>query len=446
MNRVIGRGTPVNALLRAVIGAAVLFLLLPSCGKEQKQEQTVPTITFWHSFVATTVPALDDLLAEFRREHPGIQINAQYLPTGDGLIQKLVSAVQSGTTPDVAWVHSDFLDKLVEAGAIYPMREFTEGPQGLTAEALGDFFQPLLEACTVRDTLYALPMEATSLALFYNRDLLKESGLDPDRPPATWAELEAATRALTRDRDADGRTDVYGFFVPVFPASGELNIWMNLQWMPFLWQAGGAEMTSDRKRVLWNSTAGVQALTLWKTLYDAMDFRSFGIQHDIGFASGRLAMIMDGPWDLPRFRKLPMKQWAVAPLPAGPAGSATYIAGEQLVIFRQSKLPNEAWTFLRWVTEPRIQARFSKNSGYLPVRRSVLDMKEYQDFLKTDDAMRVFVDQMRVGRARTMVDRHWVEINRMLAEAIEKATLGKGDPKACLDEAVARANVKLEGK
>ena len=117
MNRVIGRGTPVNALLRAVIGAAVLFLLLPSCGKEQKGEQTVPTITFWHSFVATTVPALDDLLAEFRREHPGIQINAQYLPTGDGLIQKLVSAVQSGTTPDVAWVHSDFLDKLVEAGA-----------------------------------------------------------------------------------------------------------------------------------------------------------------------------------------------------------------------------------------------------------------------------------------------------------------------------------------
>jgi len=51
-----------------------------------------------------------------------------------------------------------------------------------------------------------------------------------------------------------------------------------------------------------------------------------------------------------------------------------------------------------------------------------------------------------VGRARTMVDRHWVEINRMLAEAIEKATLGKGDPKACLDEAVARANEKLEGE
>jgi multiple sugar transport system substrate-binding protein len=435
-----------NAAVRVCAVTAVTLLLLPSCGREQKQEQQVPTITFWHSFVATTVPALDDLLAEFRREHPGIQVNAQYIPTGDGLIQKLVSAVQSGTTPDIAWVHSDFLDKLVDADAIYPMREFTAGPRGLSADELGDFFPPLLEACTVRGTLFALPMEATSLALFYNRDLFQEAGLDPDSPPATWDELAVAVRKLTRDRDADGRTDVYGFFVPVFPASGELNIWMNLQWMPFLWQAGGTEMTPDRRRVLWNSGAGVKALTLWKTLYDEMDFRTFGIQHDIGFASGRLAMIMDGPWDLPRFRKLPSTRWAVAPLPAGPAGSATYIAGEQLVIFRQSKLPAEAWVFLRWVTEPRVQARFSKNSGYLPVRRSVLDMEEYREFLKTDGAMRVFVDQMSTGKARMMVDRHWVEINRMLAEAIERATLGRGDPQACLDEAVERANAKLEGK
>jgi multiple sugar transport system substrate-binding protein len=289
-------------------------------------------------------------------------------------------------------------------------------------------------------------MEATSLALFFNRSLFQEAGLDPNRPPATWEELAGATRRLTRDTDGDGRTDVYGFFVPVFPASGELNIWMNLQWMPFLWQAGGTEMGSDRRSVLWNSPAGVQALSLWKRMYEGMQFSAFGIQHDIGFAAGRLAMIMDGPWDLPRFRKLPSVQWAVAPLPAGPAGSATYIAGEQLVIFRQSKLPAEAWTFLRWVTEPRVQARFSMNSGYLPVRRSVLEMPEYQEFLKSDGAMRVFVDQMRVGRARMMVDRHWVEINRMLAEAIEKATLGKGDPKVCLDEAVARANAKLGGE
>jgi multiple sugar transport system substrate-binding protein len=446
MNSPIGTSRAVGCVAGGVIAAIAVVLLFPGCGREKKQEQAVPTITFWHSFVATTVPALDDLLAEFRREHPGIQVNAQYLPTGDGLIQKLVSAMQSGTTPDIAWVHSDFLDKLVEAGAIYPMREFTEGVQGLSPDEMNDFFAPLLEACTVRDTLFALPMEATSLALFYNRDLLEEAGLDPNRPPATWAELEAAARRLTRDRDSDGRTDVYGFFIPVFPSSGELNIWMNLQWMPFLWQAGGTEMTPDRKRVLWNSEPGAQALSLWKRLYDTMDFRTFGIQHDIGFASGRLAMIMDGPWDLPRFRKLPSTRWSVAPLPAGPAGSATYIAGEQLVIFRQSKLPREAWTFLRWVTEPRIQARFSKSSGYLPVRRSVLDMKEYQEFLKTDEPMRVFVDQMRVGRARMMVDRHWVEINRMLAEAIEKATLGRGDPKACLDEAVARANERLAGK
>ena len=166
---------------------------------------------------------------------------------------------------------------------------------------------------------------------------------------------------------SDGRTEQYGFFVPVFPASGPLNIWMTLQWTPFLWQAGGTEFDSTRNRALFNSEAGVQALTLWKMIYDQEDFSKVGIGHDMGFVSGKLAMIMDGPWDLPRFRQAKEIDWAVAPLPAGPGGRATYLAGEQLTIFRQSSHPAAAWTFVKWMLRPDVQARFSETSGYLPL-------------------------------------------------------------------------------
>ncbi len=423
-----------------LLASCLLLLCIPSCTGKKPQTQSATTLRFWHSFVASTVPAFNELVHRFEEEHPGITIDAQYVPTGDALIQKLIAAIESHTAPDIAWIHADFLDKLVEARAIYRMNEFMPETTGLADEDVSDIFPPLLQAARWRDTLYAMPMEATSLALLYNKRLFRQAGLDPERPPQTWDELRSYAKRLTVDVDGDGKIDQYGLYVPVFPASGELSIWMILQWTPFLWQAGGQEIDSAQTRVLFNSEAGVKALTLWKEIYDEEDFSTFAIAHDLGFASQRLAMIFDGPWNLPRYRMLKDFDWGVAPLPAGPAGRATYIAGEHLAIFRQSEHPKEAWKFVKWMIRPDVQEFFSMNSGYLPVRRSVLKMKEYQDFLARDPALRAYVAQMEVGRARRPIDVHRVEINRYLAEAIEKSLVGNIDPKIALDEAAEKAN------
>lgn len=436
----------VHCLRTSTFFLLVLALFAAGCGGKQERTDGRVEVTFWHSFVASTVPAFNELVRTFEEQHPGIAIKAQYVPTGDALIQKLVTAVQSRTAPDISWIHADFLDKLVEAQAIYPMEEFLHGPDSLSRSEIEDIFPPLLHGATWRGTLYAMPMEATSLALLYNRDLYRRAGLDPDHPPANWDELVAFARKLTIDQDGNGLPEQYGFFVPVFPASGDLNIWMILQWTPFLWQAGGSEISPDQTHVLFNSPAGVQALTLWRTLYQDLNFSTFGIAHDIGFASQRLAMVMDGPWNLPRYREMKNIDWAVAPLPAGPLRRATYVAGEHMAIFRQSAHPKEAWTFVKWMLNPEVQAMFSMKSGYLPVRRSTLDLPAYRDFLATDRALKAFVDQMAVGQGRASIDYHRIEINRYLAEAIEKATLGKQDPKAMLDEAAAKADALLRGR
>ncbi len=425
---------------------SVVFLLvfLAGCKTAEHSDTGTVNLRFWHSFVSTSIPSVDTLLQAFESENPGIRINAQYVPTGDGLIQKLVTAVQSRTAPDISWIHPDFLDKLVDAGALYGLEDFIHGNDSLPASEIEDIYAPLLEAGKIHGVIYSLPMEATSLALLYNKSLFRKAGLDPEHPPENWQELVDYTARLTRDLDGDGRTDQYGFFVPVFPASGELNIWMTLQWTPFLWQAGGSESNPAGTEAQFNSEAGVEALALWKRLYAMEDFSRFGIAHDIGFASGKLAMILDGPWNLPRYRAKRDLDWAVAPLPAGPKCHATYIAGEQLAIFRQSAHPREAWKFIRWILRADVQARFSISSGYLPVRRSALLIGEYRAFLGRDVALKSFVDQMGAGRGRRVIERHRVEFNRALAEAIEKATLGGMDPKQCLDEAARSVNEVLK--
>ncbi|HET6567322.1 MAG TPA: ABC transporter substrate-binding protein [Rhodothermales bacterium] len=422
----------------------LLFLMLSfGCSGRQGTSGDVVTLTFWHSFVATTQPALKELIRRFEAEHPNIRVDAQYIPTGDALIQKLVSSVRSHTAPDISWVHADFLGPLVQARAIYPMDTFIKGENGLTDAQLADLFPGFLEAAKWQDTLYAMPMEGTLLALFYNRDMFREAGLDPSRPPRTWDELRSFTQKLTVMRP--GGTDIrrVGFYVPAYPASGPLDLWMVLQWLPYLWQAGGVAIDTNQTRVLYNSPAGVQALSLWNDLYRATGSTMTSMSHDVAFVSKYAAMIMDGPWDLPRFRKMENLDWAVAPLPEGPAGRATYLAGEHLAIFRQSEHPDAAWTFIKWMIRPETQAFFSEQSGYLPVTRSTLSLPEYQQYLEHDPALRAFVEQIPMGRPRRHIDYFHVEINRHIAEAIEKTLVGDMDPQAALNESAAKSNQLL---
>lgn len=431
-----------KAFRRSLFTAILAAILV--CGCEGGDGDDVVTVRFWHSFVASTRPALDILIERFETEHPNIRVRAQYVPTGDGLIRKLVSSIQSGTAPDLSWVHADFLGKLVQADAIYPMSTFLEGEDGLSDDELADFFPAALEAATWRDTLYALPMEATLLSLVYNKDHFREAGLDPERPPATWEEMRDYTRRLTRDTDGNGRADRFGFYVPVFPASGALSVWMVLQWSPYIWSAGGYLINEDQTQVLYDSEAGVRALTLWKDLFVDMGSPGLSMTHDAHFAAGHVSMIMDGPWDLPMFKRLDDIDWAIAPLPAGPSEQVTYLAGEHLAVFKQTEHADAAWTFIKWVTQPEIQAFFSAESGYLPVRQSALDLPSYRAHLEDDWALRAFVEQLPLGRARRPIDLYHVEINRHIAEAIENALIGGVEPADALRASAAKSNALLQ--
>lgn len=422
----------------------ISFLIL-NCGGNSNNENEIK-ISFWHSFVPSTQPALNEMIDKFEKENPGLKINAQYVPTGDALVQKIISSIQSKTLPDIAWIHSDFIDKLVAGDAIYEMDHFINGDNGLTESEMNDFFPELLKSAKWKNKLYALPMEATVLALHYNKTIFKEADLDSNLPPQNWDELFDYAKKLTKDKNGDGKIDQYGFYIPVFPASGQLSIWMVLQWEPFVWQAGGQLINENQTEVLFNKEAGVQALSFWKKTFDMMDFSKFTLSHDMAFSSGTLAMVMDGPWNLPLYRKIKNFGWGITSLPEGPKSKATYLAGEHLAVFKQSEHPNEAWKFIKWFVQPENQALFSMKSGYLPVRKSTLELKMYKDFLNSDNNMKAFIDQLAIGRARSPIDNYRVEINQAIAEAVEKTILGNQDPQKVLNEAAIKANRLLKTK
>lgn len=414
-------------------------LLAGGCSVKKKGGDTI-VVTFWHSCVSSTVPALNELIDRYQKEHPGVEIKAQYVPTGDALVQKLITAVQSNTAPDISWIHSDFLQDLVQADAIYRIDDLLMGPDSVLRNELNDIFPALVRQAQWRGTLYSLPMEATGIGLLCNRELFRNAGLDPDRPPRTWEELKSYATKLTVDRNGDGKFDQEGFFVPVFPSSGPLGGWMVWQWYAFLFQAGGDVINEPQTEVLYNGDAGVKALTLWRDIYNDLRLNTFTIDYEVAFASKTLGMALDGPWNIPRWKEIKGLDWMVAPLPAGPAKRATVAGGEYLALFKQTRHRQEAWDFMKWIIRPEIQAMWSMKSGYLPIRHAVHDIPEYRKYLEDNPALKAYVDQLEVGQAPNPVDYESLKITRNIAEAIEQATLGKVDPKRALDESAAKSN------
>ncbi len=421
-----------------------LFIVINCGGDNKKNKNDTIEIVFWHSFISSTVPALNELVQKFEKENPGYRIKAQYIPSGDALIQKLITSIQSKTAPDISWLHSDFIEDLVEADAIYKMDEFIKGKDGISQEVLDDIYPALLQYSSWKETLYSLPMEATNLALLYNKEMFRKAGLDPNQPPKTWDELKDYAKRLTFDKNNDGTFDQVGFFVPVFPATGPLGGWMVWQFTPFLWQAGGNLINKEQTQVLYNSQAGIQALTFWQEMYITQKLNTFTTDADVAFVSKRLAMVMDGPWNLPRYKDL-LKDidWAFAPLPQGTKKDATVVGGEYLAIFKQSKHPDAAWKFIKWMIQPEVQAFWAMKSGYLPIRHAVAEVPEFKEYLKANPNFKVFVDAMEFGFAEKM-DYEALEITRNFGEAIERATVGKVDVKKALDDSAEKSNKLLK--
>lgn len=432
-----------------LLASLIAIPLWSGCGGSSGSDADgdVVTITFWHSFVSSSIPALEELLDRFEEEHPGIRINAQYIPTGDALVQKLVTAVQSGSAPDISWIHSHYMEELVKADAVYPMDYFRSNrPDSLTQAELDDIYPSLRQYASWQGAMYSLPMEATNLGVLYNKEHFREVGLDPERPPQDWDELKEYARRLALDRNGDGRPERAGFAVPAAPATGPQGAYMMWQWIPFIWQAGGYLINEAQTEVLFDHTPGIQALRLWKDLYDTQHLRSFNTQEPLTpFVSGQVAMMLDGPWNLPRYPELmPNIDWGIAWMPAGPEKRATIVAGEYLAIFKQTDHVDEAWAFLKWMIQPETQAFWSIRSGYLPVRESVLEHESYRQYLDEHPGHRVFAEQMHYAMAQRPMDFHTIEIQRLIAQAIEQSLVGGRDPAEALAEAARKSNALLE--
>jgi multiple sugar transport system substrate-binding protein len=276
---------------------------------------------------------------------------------------------------------------------------------------------------------YGVVFTLSLLTLFYNKEHLDQAGLK--EPPKTWDELKGYSKELTRD----GR---YGWVLNYGAPEGIGGV--ASYWMAFLQQAGG-KMYGDDGMPVFNDAPGIDALKLMVDLYtngstDPGSLSYVGINDATNvLTAGNASMMMNWPFmwkpaNDPETSKIVGKLGS-AILPAGPAGSASIDGTDAWTITLTSAAPQKAIDLISFYLDPDVQKRQVLDTGWLPIRLSVLEDPEVQ---KGAPNAATVLEQSKLPYD-SFVTPDYNEVTQTLGTEIQKALGGSKKPEAALKDA-----------
>jgi ABC-type glycerol-3-phosphate transport system substrate-binding protein len=400
----------------AVLSCLVFGL---ACGGERAGEGV--TVTVWETYNNEERAVFLALVDEFHAANPGIMIDPVNIPF-DGLEPKILTALATNTAPDIVRVDVGFLPKLAMRGAVHPLDEYA-------SEAVTRELQPVtLASCSIDGHLYGMPDQVNGLCLFYHRGLFEEAGLDPDDPPETWDEFVDVAKKLT-----DTKKGIYGFGM-------RNSLWWSL---PFIYSFGGDILSADHKTCALAEAGAVAGFQFKVDLYakhkvEGGAWRAGGIRDDVGFQSRKYAMVLNGPWAVRGLQAAGI-DFGVALIPAGPAGHATNVGGNNLAVLSTSGHPAEAYRFLEYIVSREAQARWANELGQVPVNVTAEDLIDHSKH----PYLGVFMEQMKYAKPRPQVG-SYPEIENDTNPEMQAALDGKKTVKEAMAAACKRISIILE--
>lgn len=403
----------------AMLGAfALASLSLPALSASAEDV----TISVW-SLDRDIQPA-PNLINDFNKLNTGIKVEYRQIQFDD-VVSEAMRAYSTGQAPDIIAVDNPEHALFSSRGAFLDLSEMIAKSSVVKP---ANYFPGPLASVTWDSKYYGIPKATNTIALFYNKDMFKAKGLDPDKPPQTWDELVEAARKLT-----DPAANVYGLAF-----SAKANEEGTFQFLPWAQMAGGGY---DKI----NAEGAVKALDIWKTIIDeklaSPDTLTRGQWDSTGtFNSGNAAMAISGPWELDRMIKEAKFDWGVALLPVPQVGAerSSAMGDFNWAIFSSTEHPEEAFKVLEYFVSQ--DDRMFADFGQLPARSDIA-IPPTGEPLK-DAALKVFLEQLKYAKPRGPHP-EWPKISKAIQDAIQAALTGQMSSKEALDQAAEKIKAVL---
>ncbi|MEU9215745.1 ABC transporter substrate-binding protein [Streptomyces sp. NPDC048376] len=405
-------GRPMRRIAARLAGAVALALATTGCvGGADTSSPTgeVTSITVLDYYTQRSEHTQWNEVLTACGKAAGVTIEHTSVPPAS-LVPRVLRQASSRTLPDLLMLDNADLQQIAQTGALTPLDQYGIDTNG--------FAEGILSAGTYEGKVYGLAPYVSTVALFYNKDMLAEAGV---AVPRTWDELKEAAAGLTRQ----GR---YGMAVD---ASATFE--SSWQFLPFLWSNGGHEKRLDTPQA-------AQALQMWVDLVKNGSMSKSVLnwtQADVHdqFAAGRTAMMINGPWRIAALNNDRNMNWGVAPVPVPRAGQVpvTPLGGEVWTVPQSSSKDRQkkAAEVLACLNSAPNTLTLAEQHFTVPSRTAVAAR-----YAEQDPTMAVFVKSVEGARVRTgELGVRWPKAATGIYTAIQSALTGEQTPEEALRHA-----------
>jgi sn-glycerol 3-phosphate transport system substrate-binding protein len=417
-----------NKLLTSLMVATALTAsALPAAA-----EQTKLTMYYPIAVGGPLTKVVDGMIEGFEKENPDIDVEAIYAGNYDDTRVRALSAINSGEAPQLSVLFSIDAYDLIEQDLIVPFDDVVKGEDG--QKWLESFYPALMKNGQIDGKTWGIPFQRSTIVMYYNKDMFKEAGLDPNAPPKTWEELVTDAKALTRD----GR---WGIMVP----STGYPYWM---FQCFAIQNGKELMNSEGTETYFTDPKVVEALEFWRGLAtDAKVMPEGTVEWGTlrqAFLQGQTAMMWHSTGNLSAVKKDATFDFGVAMLPANvQPGSPT--GGGNFYLFKGSDDAEQqaALKLVQYMTAPDRAAEWSIATGYVGVSPAAYETKALQDYTKSFPPALVARDQLEVAIPEFSTY-ETARVREALNNAIQATLTGSKSAEEALGEAQATSERLLK--
>jgi sn-glycerol 3-phosphate transport system substrate-binding protein len=405
--------------------------------------QAATEIAWWHAMSGQLGRQLEKLATDFNATQSEYRIVPSYKGNYTETVTAAIFAFRSRGQPAIVQVNEIATATMMAAkGATYPVFELMRDQ----AEAFSP--QAYLPAVTgyytdMAGNMLSFPFNASTPILYYNKDLFRAAGLDPEVAPKTWPEVGAAAKRLRAAGAACGFTTAWPSWINIENFSAFHNV-------PIATRANGlggldAVLTFNNPLVVRN----VAQLADWQTT-KVFDYSGRATSAEPRFQNGECGIFIGSSATRADIRANSKFEIGYGMLPYWPdvegAPQNTIIGGATLWVLRDR--PRDEYKgvakFFAFLSKPEVQAAWHQNTGYLPITRAAYDLTRAQGFYDRNPGAAISIEQITLKtpteNSKGLRLGSFVLIRDVIDDELEQAFSGKKSARAALDSAVERGN------
>jgi sn-glycerol 3-phosphate transport system substrate-binding protein len=372
---------------------------LPECPLAALRTAAKPVnITYWHAMTRANEDELKKLTDQFNAQQHDVHVTLSAAASYTDNFTRFKAGLSTGALPDLMQGEDASLQAMIDSQAVLPAASCLQADGATTS----DLIPRVVAYYSVNDVLYPMPFNDSNPILYYNKAVFRRAGLDPSRPPVTFAEVKADSRKIVQSGAAQ------------FGIALKTDSWLVEHWLA---KAGQTIVNNDNGRkaratkVTFDDATGVSLFQWLEDMVKSKLALSTGsgdnnLDHYLAVGNGRAAMTIDTSAALGtiaqlfaagQFKNVELGVGAM-PGPASPDGSLLVGGAANYIVNKSSPAKQAAaYEFAKFLVADKTQSEWAAATGYVPVSKGAAALSPLAEKYATQPDYKVAYNQLLAG-------------------------------------------------